>query len=48
MNAATTLPLPGRVRPQTRPGKPPQAPLAGWLCRLQQSYARAALLDLHR
>jgi hypothetical protein len=48
MNAATALLLPGRTRLQARTGRPPQAALAGWLRRLQQSYGRAALLDLHR
>lgn len=45
---ATTLPLPGHIRPQARSGRPPQAALTGWLCRLQQIYGRAGLLDLHR
>ena len=45
---ATTLPLPSRMRPQTRTGRPPQAALAGWLRRLQQVYGRTGLLDLHR
>ncbi len=45
---AITLPLPGRIRPQARSGRPPQAALAGWLRRLQQVYGHAGLLDLHR
>lgn len=48
MSPTTTLPLPGRMRPQVRTGRPRQAALPGWLRRLQQTYGRAALLDLHR
>ncbi|MDB5976660.1 MAG: hypothetical protein JWR07_3420 [Nevskia sp.] len=48
MNPATTLSLPGRMPPQVRTGRPRQAAPVGWLRRLQQTYGRAALLDLHR